>query len=67
MDYKSFHDLPVWLKDRIQLLAGDQAESWVHESVPALGNKTTIEVMNLKDGEQRMRAYLRAVDGHFRL
>jgi hypothetical protein len=67
MDYKTFDDLPAWLKDRIQQLAGDRAESWVHESVPALSNKTVIAVMNLEDGEQRMRAYLRAVDGYFRL
>lgn len=67
MVYKSFDDLPAWLKDRIQQLAGDRAESWVHENVPALGNKTVIAVMNLEDGEQRVRAYLRAVDGHFRL
>lgn len=67
MVYKSFDDLPVWLKNRIQQLAGDRAESWVHENVPALGNKNVISVMNLEDGEQRMRAYLRAVDGHFRI
>ena len=67
MVYKSFKDLPDWLKERIQQLAGSQAESWVHENVPALGNKTVINIMNLKDGEQRMRTYLRAVDGHFRL
>lgn len=67
MVYKSYDDLPAWLKGRIQQLAGDRANSWVHENVPALGNKTVIAVMNLEDGEQRMRVYLHAVDERFRL
>jgi len=67
MLYKSLNDLPVWLRDRVSKLAGDQAESWVHDEVPALGKKSVIEIMNLEDGEQCIRAYLKAVDGHFRL
>ncbi|MEO0575473.1 MAG: hypothetical protein AAF004_08415 [Pseudomonadota bacterium] len=67
MVYKSLNDLPLWLRERIAKLAGDQAESWIHDEVPALGKKSVIEVMNLEDGEQRIRAYLQAVDGHFRL
>lgn len=67
MEYKSFDELPTWIKSRIQQVAGDRAEFWVNEKIPALGNKTVLSVMNLEDGEQRLRSYFRALDGHFRL
>jgi len=67
MVYKSLSDLPVWLREAIASFAGNHAESWVHEEVAALGKKSAIDVMNLEDGELQMRAYLRTVDGYFRL
>lgn len=67
MVYKSFDEFPTWLKVRIQQVAGERAEFWVNENIPALGNKTVLSVMNSEDGEQRLRAYFRTLDGHFRL
>lgn len=63
----SFSDLPLWLRERIVKLAGDQAELWAHNMVPTLGKKPVIQVMNLENGVQRIRAYLQVIDGHFRL
>ncbi len=67
MVYKSFSDLPPWLTERIAQLEGVQAESWAREPIPALGKKSIIETMNLEDGEQRVRAYLQTIEGHYRL
>lgn len=66
MAYSTFRDLPSWLEERVFNIAGNQSELWVDEKIPALGERSIIEVMNLKDGEQRIRAYLSTVNGHFR-
>lgn len=60
--YRSFNDLPVGIKKKIEQVVGGDVGRWVHQPIPALHNKSIIEVMNSSEGELEVRAYLQRIE-----
>lgn len=58
----SYDDLPAGIKKNIEKVIGGDVASWVHRSIPALHNKSIMEVMNSSGGELEVRAYLQRVE-----
>lgn len=63
--YLSYHDLPQGLKERVSRIASPNEESWVKQSIPALGGKTFLEQLSEHDGYQKVCQYLTKVEGYF--
>lgn len=64
--YKTFSDLPEWATSCIRKFRPDDAETWIFHPVPALQNRSFIEVINQGDeGINRVRRYLNDVLGRF--
>ncbi len=57
MEYREFDDLPnhikVWLRETGQ----PNPEMWVKESIPALSNRSILEVASDADGDRRLAHY----------
>lgn len=64
--YSNFDELPEWARNAIKQFRPNDAESWIHNPVPALKGESFLTVINKgEEGEQRAREYIRAVLGKF--
>ena len=65
--YIHFNELPEWATRRIVVFRPNDATTWVQsDPVPALNNKTFIEVMNQgEEGSLQARKYLNDVLSRF--
>jgi hypothetical protein len=61
----TFLDLPKYLQNRIKALKISDSDKWVKEPIPALDNKSLLEVLSLKDGEERALKYLRKLEEYY--
>jgi len=68
MKYRSFNDLPNHIRRRIQaVMPSAKVAEWVQEGIPALGNRSILDVMN-EDGEEadeRVLQFLMKIEGYF--
>lgn len=64
--YREFGDLPLGIKKRVMDVIGGDVEVWVHQPIPALHNRSIIEVLNRADGEREVRIYLQRVESDSR-
>jgi hypothetical protein len=59
--YIRFSDLPNHIRTRIlesRVVSEDEVQAWVKHPIPALAQKSVLEVMNSDDGEQAIIGYL---------
>ncbi|MCC5847623.1 MAG: hypothetical protein JJU29_05955 [Verrucomicrobia bacterium] len=61
---KNFHDLPIGVQNRVKALHPTDYEKWVFKKVPALSDKSLIEVLNEDDGYRKAVEYLGKVEGY---
>ena len=64
--FKVFSDLPAGLRERIKSVVGGDVDLWVHKPIPALHNRSVIEVLNRAEGEREVRIYLQRVESDSR-
>lgn len=55
--------LPPWVKTKVEELGIANAEEWIQQRIPALGQKSVIELAFSKDGETLLRDYFTKVIG----
>jgi len=60
-----FCRLPNWLQLKINELAVRDPEAWIKRKIPALGDKSVIEIMILPNGEEILKSYFAKVLGRF--
>jgi hypothetical protein len=64
--FSQFNDLPVDMQTGIKKFRPHDYATFIFESVPALGNRSVIDVMNDGEkGEQAVRDYVMKVLGYF--
>lgn len=61
--YNSYEDLNPGIQNRIKQIAGADIETWLRKPVPALDNKSILELLNEDDGYQKVCKYLTKVEG----
>lgn len=62
---QTLDDLPRDLGARIRAIHPREPEKWVTLPIPALEGRTILEVMNLRDGDSRVREFLARVEGYW--
>jgi hypothetical protein len=60
--YSSFNDLPSGIRKDIERVIKRDVDDWVHKAIPALHNKSILELMNSLEGEREVRAYLQRLE-----
>jgi hypothetical protein len=60
-----FPQLPNWVQVKIRELNVSDPETWIQQSIPALGNRSVLEILRTPDGELVLRDYFAKVIGHF--
>jgi hypothetical protein len=67
MKYKTFTDLPNHIRRRVEVVApSTDLQHWVMERIPALGNRSVLDVMNEDgDAEEKVLQFLVKVEGYF--
>jgi hypothetical protein len=66
--YKVLSDLPQWMRGRISGYELTDSSQWVHKKIPALGNRSIIEVMNGEpNGEGMIRDFMDRIGGEFEM
>ena len=65
MATESFQDLPKGIQDRIIRLHSENAERWACQKIPALGNRSILEVMDEDDGYRNVCELLGKLEGHW--
>ena len=63
--YLSLTDFPQHIKNVILSIKKDNAEVWITKKIPALSNKSILEVMNEDNGDQYVIDYLNRIKGYF--
>ncbi len=64
--YQKFTDFPDWATSRIYKFRPDDAETWIFNPVPALGNQSILDVINQGEaGKVKVRLYLNNLMGKF--
>lgn len=62
---RALDDLPRDLVARIRAIHPREPERWVTLPIPALDGRTILEVMNLRDGDARVREFLSRIEGYW--
>ena len=66
---QAFESLPNRVKAGLKSIHREpskETELWLHEAIPALGNKSIVQILDdSEDGEARVVAYCNAVKGKF--
>ncbi len=64
--YKEFAELPAWVTKPVRVFRPNDAGTWVFAPVPALGDRSVMDLMNSNDDDQKLvRQYLLNVMGKF--
>jgi hypothetical protein len=63
--YTSLDDLPNNVRQRVIAVGEIDPRAWVLQAIPALDNKSIVEVMNEQDGLVQVLRFLQQVIGHF--
>jgi uncharacterized protein (DUF2384 family) len=64
--FEKFEDLPSWVTERVRRFRPKDAETWVFDPVPALENRSVMELMNRDEtGRNQVRRYLNDLMGKF--
>jgi hypothetical protein len=63
---RNFSDLPMGLRETIKSVIGGEVDLWVHRPIPALNNRSVIELMSSAEGEREVRIYLQRVESDSR-
>ena len=63
--FRSLADLPPDVRDKISQLGQPNPDHWVTVPIPALGDRSVIEVANDPDGIGRVREFLLRAIGKF--
>ncbi len=58
MTYAHFEDIPNALRQRILKLGLKDIEKWIHSKLPALDQRSIMEILNVPGGEERVRLML---------
>lgn len=58
-------DLPNDIAERIRRLGESDLDAWVRRPIPALGDRSVIEVHGEPGGDDELRHYLLKVEGYF--
>ncbi len=64
MKIKEFKKLPKGIQQRIKVIHPDDYEIWVYKSIPALNNRSIIEVINQDEGIVEVGKYLNKIEGY---
>jgi hypothetical protein len=57
--------LPNWLQGKIKELDVSDPEQWIKRRIPALGNRSVVEVIADSNGEKLLHEYFSKVMGRF--
>ena len=60
-----FSKLPDWVKFTIKEFGVINPEGWIHVAIPSLDNKSVIEILKLKNGEDLLRDYFEKLKSTF--
>jgi uncharacterized protein (DUF2384 family) len=63
MKYERLSDLPLRVQRRVVDLARSNPEEWVLKPIPALENRSIIDIMNSDEGEERVAQFLLRLEG----
>ena len=57
--------VPMWVKAKIEELGVSNAEDWIQKKIPALGNRSVVELASSSEGQAVLRDYFSKVIGRF--
>lgn len=64
--YHTFDDLPEWVKKTVRRMRDGDEDGWIHQPVPALKDRSVMELMNQGEiGQQLVREYIATINGKF--
>jgi hypothetical protein len=58
-------ELPNDIAERIRRLGEADLDAWVRKPIPALGDRSVMEVHGSPGGDDELRHYLQKVEGYF--
>jgi len=58
-----FSKLPNWIQVQIKELGITNTEIWIKEKIPAIGNRSVLEILCLPEGEKILRDYFMRIKG----
>lgn len=64
MTMNNFYDFPKGIQNRVKSLHPSDYEEWVFKKIPALSDKSLLEILNEKDGYKKAVEYLGKVEGY---
>ena len=59
----AFSRLPLWIQSKIKELDVQEPEKWVMRPIPALKERSVLEVADLADGEALLREFFSKATG----
>ena len=60
-----FSKLPLWVRQKINEFGVSDPENWIKKPIPALGERSVLEVLNSQGGEVVLRDYFAKIIGRF--